>query len=99
MDVLWSPAALADLREIRDFIRADNPERAISFVMEIIDAGEGIADMPRAFPLVPRLEYKQVRRRIYGRYLIFYRIALERVEILHVAHSARDYIRSLFELL
>jgi toxin ParE1/3/4 len=96
MNVLWMPAALADLAEIRDFIGADNPARAASFVEEIVDAGETIADMPRAFPLEPRLEHKNVRRRIYGRYLIFYRIRRNRIEILHVAHSARDYVRSLF---
>jgi toxin ParE1/3/4 len=98
MNVLWMPAALAELSEIRDFIAADDPERAISFVTEIMDAGEAIADMPRAFPLEPRLEHKGVRRRVYGRYLIFYRVQGDRIEILHVAHSARDYIRSLFDL-
>jgi plasmid stabilization system protein ParE len=98
MNILWMPAAVADLEDIRRFIGSDNPGRAISFVTEIIAAGEGIADIPRAFPLVPRLEDRGVRRRIVGRYLIFYRIKQEAIEILHVNHSARDYIRSLFDI-
>ncbi len=52
--------------------------------------------MPRAFALVPRLEHRRIRRRTFGRYLIFYRIEGEDVQILHVAHGARDYIRSVF---
>jgi plasmid stabilization system protein ParE len=55
--------------------------------------------MPHAFPLVPRLEHRGVRQRGYGRYLIFYRVTEEAVEILHVAHGARDYIRALFGII
>jgi toxin ParE1/3/4 len=99
MKVVWMPVAAADLKDIGNFIGADNPERAFSFVIEIIAAGEGIADMPRSFPLVPRLEHKGIRRRILGRYLILYRIRRNTIEILHVAHSARDYVRTLFDSL
>ncbi len=63
---------------------------------EIIDAGEALADMPRAFPLAPRLEHRGVRQRNYGRYLILYRVTREAIEILHVAHGARDDFRALF---
>ncbi len=65
-------------------------------MVEITEAGEGIADMPRAFGLVPRLEHRGIRKRTFGRYLIFYRIEGESVQILHVVHGARDYIRALF---
>jgi plasmid stabilization system protein ParE len=94
--VVWTRAAQADLQEISDYIKVDNPARAVSFVNEIVDAGEAISDMPRAFPLVPRLEEQGIRRRNFGRYLIFYRVEAGSVQILHVAHGARDYIRSLF---
>lgn len=96
MKVVWTRAAQADLEEISDYIKADNPARAVSFVNAIVDVGEAISDMPRAFPLVPRLERHGIRRRSFGRYLIFYRIAVESVQILHVVHGARDYVRSLF---
>jgi len=96
MKLVWTLAAQADLEEISDYIKADSPERAVSFINEIVDAGEAISDMPRAFPLVPRLEQRGIRRRSFGRYLIFYRIEAKSVQILHVAHGARDYIRSLF---
>lgn len=96
MKVIWSPEAIADLEGLRDYIAADNRERAVSFVMEITEAGEGLAHMPRAFALVPRLEHLGIRKRIFGRYLIFYRIQPSEVHILHVTHGARDYIRVLF---
>ncbi len=96
MKVVWAEAAENDLLEIGAYIKEANPSRAVSFIDEIIQAGEGIADMPRAFALVPRLEGKGIRKLAVGRYLILYRIEAEGVRILHVAHGARDYIRSLF---
>jgi len=96
MRIAWTEAAQADLAEISDYIAAENPQRAVSFINEIVDAGDAVADMPRAFPFVPLLEHKAIRRRVYGRYLIFFRIEGEAVQILHVAHSAQDYIRALF---
>ncbi len=96
MKVVWTAAAQTDLAEISDYIALDNPSRAVTFINEIVDAGEAIADMPRAFPLVQELEHRAIRRRLYGRYLIFYRLDVETVQILHVAHAARDYVRALF---
>lgn len=96
MKVLWTVAAQADLAELSDYIKADNPARAVSFVHEIIASGEGLADLPRAFPLVPRYEHRGIRRRGHGRYLIFYRINGEQIEVLHVLHGAQDYERLLF---
>lgn len=96
MSVIWSPEAIADLAAIRDYIAADNRDRAASFVMEITAAGEALGDLSRAFALVPRLEHLGIRKRVFGRYLIFYRIEREDVHILHVAHGARDYIRVIF---
>jgi toxin ParE1/3/4 len=52
--------------------------------------------MPRAFPLLPEWEDRGVRRRPYGNYLIFYRIAADTVEVLHVLHGARDFEAILF---
>lgn len=96
MSVIWSPEARDDLAEIRNYIATGNRGRAASFVMEITAAGETIADMPKAFPLVPHLEHRGIRRRVHGHYLIFYRIIERDVHILHVVHGARDYIRVLF---
>jgi plasmid stabilization system protein ParE len=52
--------------------------------------------MPHAFALVPSLEHKRVQRRAFGNYLILYRVEHEVVEILHVVHGSRDYVRALF---
>ena len=90
------PVAEADLMAIGEYIAQDNPDRAARFVAEILDSCASLADLPRAFPLVPRYKQRGIRRRGHGRYLIFYRIVSDQIEVLHVLHGAQDYERMLF---
>lgn len=96
MKVVITAAAKTDLAEIGDFIKIDNPDRAITFILELLDRCRSLGDMPRAYPLVPRYERFGVRRRVYGNYLIFYRINENQIEVLHVLDGARDYESLLF---
>jgi len=52
--------------------------------------------MSERFPLVPRFEHAGIRRRVHGNYLIFYRIGVETVDVIHVLHGAMDYEPLLF---
>ncbi|MDQ0468150.1 type II toxin-antitoxin system RelE/ParE family toxin [Labrys wisconsinensis] len=98
MRVVVSPEAEADLEQIADYIAQDAPGRALSFIRELRERCEGLADMPLAFPLVPRYEHRGVRRRVHGRYLIFYRVAADRVDVLHILNGAQDYEAILFPM-
>ncbi|MFM0562164.1 type II toxin-antitoxin system RelE/ParE family toxin [Paraburkholderia sediminicola] len=93
------PAAEAELEAIGDYIARDNPGRAVSFVRELRDRCMGLADMPLAFPLVPRYEDRGVRHQVHGNYQIFYRVVGEpagRIDVIHVLHSARNAAVILF---
>jgi toxin ParE1/3/4 len=89
--VVLSGQAKAELHEIAFYIARDNKLRALSFVRELRRKAMEIAEMPRAFPIVPRYEQHGIRRRVYRNYLIFYRIEPGRIFILHILHGARDY--------
>ncbi|MEY2342347.1 type II toxin-antitoxin system RelE/ParE family toxin [Acidithiobacillus sp. IBUN Pt1247-S3] len=93
------PDAELDLEAIGDYIARDNPRRALNFMAELREKCFALASMPLAFPLVPRYEKRGVRHRVYGNYQIFYRLIgtpVERIDVLHVLHSARDYLPILF---
>ena len=96
MIVALTREAEADLERIGDYIAVDNPARAVSYVRELVGRCARLADMPRAFPLVPRYEHTGVRRLPHGNYLIFYRIGEDRVEVLHILNGAQDYEPLLF---
>jgi toxin ParE1/3/4 len=96
MIVVLTETAIADLVAIGRRIRADNPKRAETFVAELEVRCHQLGAMPKAFALVPRHEDSSVRRRPYRDYLIFYRIAADTVDVLHVLHGAQDYEAILF---
>lgn len=96
MIVEFTATAEADLERIGDYIVRDNPARAISFVRELDRLCLDLADMPEAWPVVPRYEHHGIRRSVHGRYLIFYRIADDRITIVLVLDGAMDVEPILF---
>ena len=87
---------LSDLEGIGDYIARDNPARALTFIRELYQCCMDLADMPLAWPIVPRHERHGIRRRVHGRYLIFYRVAPDRITVLHVVNGAMDIEAILF---
>jgi len=96
MKLVITAAAKADLLAIRRTIEADNPTRALSFVEELLDRCLALADIPRAYPLVPRYERFGIRRCVHGNYMILYRLQPEQIEVIHVVQGARDIEALLF---
>ena len=60
-----SPQAEIDLREIGDFIARNNPQRAASFVGELLAHSQRIAEHPDAYPARPELS-SAPRHLLYG---------------------------------
>ena len=89
--LIYSRQAQADLDEIFDFIAADNPRRARSYVEEIRQTCRGLCDAPligTARPdLRPDVRIMTFRRRV----VIAYRVLADRLEILRVFSGGRDY--------
>ena len=89
----FSPAARTDLLAIGIYIAEDNPDRALSFVAELEAKAAQAADRPGSFParddVAPGL-----RSIVHGRYLLFFREAIDEVRIVRVLHGARDLPRA-----
>jgi len=96
LKVRFSDEALSDLQQIGDYIAEDNPRRARTFVAELVQKAREIAQTPEGFQLVPRYEHHGIRRRVHGRYLIFYRIKGRQIAVLHIRDGAQDYEALLF---
>lgn len=96
MKLLITAKAEADLESITDYIAQHNPARALTFVRDLHRVCLDIADTPHAWPVVPRYENTGIRRRVHGRYLIFYRIDADTVTILHILNEAMNVDPILF---
>ena len=81
--------AEADLQEIGDYIAKDNPRRAESFIDELLDQAEKIAQMPTAY--VAREDLASgLRMCVHGRYLLFFRATGSVMRVERILHSRRD---------
>lgn len=82
------PKALEDLWKIGDFIAADNPKRAVTFIDELLEVCARIAERPAAYRRREDLA-SGLRQAIHGRYLILFTATVEGVIIERVVHGAR----------
>ncbi len=96
MKLVLSTAAVVDLEAIGDWIALDNPKRALEFVQELRSACLSLVEFPESYPLVPRYEVQNIRRKVHGNYLIFYCAGADTFEIINVLHGAQDYEALLF---
>ncbi|HUO05911.1 MAG TPA: type II toxin-antitoxin system RelE/ParE family toxin [Candidatus Binataceae bacterium] len=84
-----SPLAERDLEAIGDYIAADNPPRALSFVAELRTKCANIAKSPQAYRARPELG-KDIRSCPHRNYVIFFTATKARLTIVRVLHGAMD---------
>lgn len=95
MRVRFSRLASQDLLDIALFIAADNPTRAQSFTDELQAACTALADHPARYAVIPRFLPRQLRRRPYGNYAIFYEADPREIRIVRIIAAAMDLERAL----
>jgi plasmid stabilization system protein ParE len=85
----FTPDAQVDLLDIGETIARDNPERAASYVSELLDRTAQIAGQPTLYRLRPEWG-KAVRSARFGSYLILFEMSEEGVTVLRYLHGRRD---------
>ncbi|ANH69984.1 type II toxin-antitoxin system RelE/ParE family toxin [Mitsuaria sp. 7] len=87
--------AKADLQSIGDYIARNNPARAESFLAELEAKVESLATMAESFPFARLPNNPDARRRVHGRYGIYYIVDLKaaRVDVFRIIHTSRDITR------
>ena len=89
MRAYFTPQAEIDLEEVGDHIALDNPRRAISFIREIRQHCEKIADGSHHYAVRPDLG-DTIRICAHGNYLIVFEPFDDGALILRVLHGARN---------
>jgi addiction module RelE/StbE family toxin len=88
LEIVWSPLALARLREIRAYVARDKPEAAARLAIRIVALVEALKE----HPYLGRIGSEPgVRELVVGGtpYLIFYRVWAKRVTITTIWHGAQ----------
>ena len=99
-ELIVSPLAKADMREIGDYISRElrNPAAALQMIRRFEKAMLPPCDFPEmgAPLLVSGKQSVTYRYLICGNYLIFYHLEAERVLVDRVMYGRRDYMALLF---
>ncbi len=89
LPVEWKTAASLDLIEIIDYIAQENPTAADKMKVMIYEAAERLGEMPY---INRRGRVAGTREKIaHPNYIIVYRVASDKVEILNIVHSRKNY--------
>lgn len=89
MRLLFTPLAEHDLESIADYIAADNPRRAITFVHELRQQCQRIALNPPGYRIRPDIA-EGIRSCAHGQYVIFFEASANAVTVVRILHGARD---------
>jgi toxin ParE1/3/4 len=100
MNSLWEESGFVfgDLQTAARFIYRDNPTAANAFLEAAYDTFEFLARNPGVGRQRSDLDFPEIRSwRVSGfrRYLIFYRVLPDRIQIWRVLHGARDLHQTL----
>jgi toxin ParE1/3/4 len=87
--VVWAENAIQDLIAIRAFISQDSEARASSWLLELIDAGDGLSRLSGRGRIVPEFNQENIRELIIDSYRLVYRTTASSVEILTVFEGHR----------
>ena len=86
-EVVWSLAALAQIRFIRAYVEQFNPTAARALADDLIAAGNGLVNLPLRGRKVPGTDMREL---VTGHpYIIRYRVVGTMVRILRVRHTAQ----------
>lgn len=89
MKVTWSLRSLDRARDIADFIAADSPDAARTWLNNLFAKVRSQLRSPRSGRIVPEFGRSDLRELIYGNYRVIYRIGSTKVIVLTIRHSRR----------
>lgn len=90
--LVWSSNAKEDLKNIQDYIAADNRRAAKKHIANLKKWVRHLPELPEIGRKVPELDRPDIRERIYGaNYRIIYRRQSTQIDILAVWHAAQDH--------
>ena len=88
--ILWTGPALADLREIREWVERDSPDAARRLAEKIRERVDALAVFPSSGRVVPEIGIERYREAIVRPYRVIYEIRENDLVIVRVRHSRRD---------
>ena len=91
--VKWSKPAKLDLKQIHDYIARDSKFYAKKISLEIVEKSEKLNLFPDVGRIVPEMGDPRIRELLIYSYRLIYEVFPEKVEVLALIHSKRNFIK------
>ena len=91
--VKWSTPAKLDLKNIHDYIARDSRFYARQVSLEIVEKSEKLSLFPELGRIVPEMEDPTIRELLIYSYRLIYEVFTDKVEILALIHSKRNFTK------
>ena len=89
--IIWTHAALNDLKEIHQYISKDSEFYADRYVAILLGRVDILINFPRIGRMVPEKEDETIRELIEGNYRIFYKLINKNsISVLRIHHAAKN---------
>ncbi len=89
--VIWSIPAKQDLKKIYDYIARDSKYYAEKVSQDILERSEKLNEFPEIGRIVPEIGEVNIREVIVYSYRLIYEIFPNRIEVLALIHSKRNF--------
>lgn len=84
MKIIWSPLAIAQVRENAEYIALDKPAAAEKWVDNVFESVNVLANFPESGRVVPEIDRKEIREIVKGNFRIIYKIKDDHIFVLVV---------------
>ena len=84
MNIIWSPLAVDQVRDITSYIALDKPSVAVIWAEKIFGSVERLAEFPESGRIVPELNRNEIREIVQGSYKVIYKVKQKEILILVV---------------
>ena len=91
--VRWSKPAKIDLKQIYDYIARDSKFYAQKVCVEIVEKSEKLNSFPEVGRIVPETGEPNIRELFIYSYRLIYEVFPDKVEVLALVHSKRNFIK------
>lgn len=93
--VKWSKPVKLDLKQIHDYIAKDSKFYAQKVSLEIVEKSEKLNSFPEVGRIVPEIDDPNIRELLIYSYRLIYEVFPNKVEVLALIHSKRNFIKDL----
>ena len=74
MNIIWSPLAVDQARDIAVYIALDKPSAAEKWIEKIFDSVNRLSEFPQSGRVVPEIKRNEIREIVQGSYRVIYKI-------------------------